>query len=500
MSIAGRGIYAYSEGKTSSPSLSPSPSHFDLVVIGAGSGGVSCAERAAGYGAKVAVFEGGAYGGTCVNVGCVPKKIMYNAAHLAESLDDAKEYGFDVEKKGFSWEKLKRSRDNYVRSLSNIYKTFLPDIGVTVISEYASFESTSPETKITTISAGGKRYTANHVVIAVGGAPDELPIPGGNLAINSDGFFSLEKLPKKTAIIGAGYIAVELAGVLNGLGGNTSLFVRGDTALRNFDNMIKSHLHDSMKHSGIQVNPWSIPERIVKEADGTLSLHLKNGQVHRGFEVIISAIGRHPLTPQLHLPSVSISTDNRGYIPVDEYQNTSTPGIYALGDVCGKVELTPMAVAAGRRLADRLFGGVPNAKADYDNVPTVVFSHPVIGTIGLTEEQARQKYPAEELKIYTSEFQNLYYGPFLDGDLMSEDKPLTKYKLICQGEEERVIGLHCIGMSSDEIIQGFGVAIKMGAIKSDFDSCVAIHPTASEELVTFGPWGKSKRRNQIEPK
>eukprot|EP00604_Paraphysomonas_vestita_P002706 CAMPEP_0174818402 /NCGR_PEP_ID=MMETSP1107-20130205/1068_1 /TAXON_ID=36770 /ORGANISM="Paraphysomonas vestita, Strain GFlagA" /LENGTH=474 /DNA_ID=CAMNT_0016030181 /DNA_START=55 /DNA_END=1479 /DNA_ORIENTATION=+ len=466
--------------------------HFDLIVIGAGSGGVSLAERAAGYNAKVAIFEGGAYGGTCVNVGCVPKKIMYNAAHMAETIHEASEYGFNVEKKGFNWQKLKTSRDNYVRSLSNIYKSFLPDIGITVVSEIASFVGTSSETGRTTIIAGGQEYTANHVAITVGGAPDTLQIPGGEYAINSDGFFTLESLPKKVAMIGAGYIGVELAGVLHGLGSETSLFVRGETPLRNFDVMIRTHLTEAMRKSGLKVHSGSILQKIEKETDETFTIYLENGDVHSGYEVVIAAIGRHPLTERLNLSSVNITTFGKGYIPVDEYQNTTTPGIYALGDVCGKVELTPMAVAAGRRLADRLFGGIPNAKVDYTNVPTVVFSHPVIGTIGLTEEEAYEKYSKDDIRIYNSEFVNLYYGPFLDGDLMSEEKPLTKYKLICLGPEERVIGLHCIGMSSDEVIQGFGVAIKMGATKANFDSCVAIHPTASEELVTFAPWGKSK--------
>ncbi|CAE7781664.1 gor [Symbiodinium microadriaticum] len=277
--------------------------------------------------------------------------------------------------------------------------------------------------------------------------------------------------------------------MFNGLGTDTSLFVRKHCALRTFDSMLSSFLDSSMKKAGINVQPGSVVKEVVKEKDGSLTLHLRNGQVHGGFDVILAATGRHPLTASLGLDAAGVATADSGHIVVDEYQNTNVSGVYALGDVCGNVELTPMAIAAGRRLADRLFGNMPNAKAEYDLVPTVVFSHPVLGTIGLTEQEAREKYPESELKVYTSTFVNLYYGTFLQGE--GGEKPLSKYKIICHGPEERVVGLHAIGMGSDEVLQGFGVARKMGATKADFDRCVAIHPTAAEEMVTLAPWGMS---------
>lgn len=385
---------------------------------------------------------------------------------------------------------MKKFRDRYIGRLNTIYEDGLDKLKVTRVEGFGQL--TSP----TTVQVGDKVITAKHVVVAVGGAPSPLEIPGEELAIDSDGFFALEQRPKKVGVIGAGYIAVELAGVFNGLGSDTSLFVRGDKALRAFDSLISTHLDTCMKKAGVNVVSDATPAAITKEADGTLTLHLKNGKTHGGFNVLLAATGRKPLplTAGLGLEAAGVKTATRGhgYIEVDEYQNTSAPNVYALGDVCGQVELTPMAIAAGRRLADRLFGNMPTAKADYSNVATVVFSHPPIGTVGLTEAEAVAKYGQDRLKVYTSSFVNLWYGQFFQGG--PGDKPVTKYKLICEGPQEKVVGIHLIGMASDEVIQGFAVAMKMGALKSDFDACVAIHPTASEELVTLPPWGLAPTR------
>jgi len=253
--------------------------------------------------------------------------------------------------------------------------------------------------------------------------------------------------------------------------------------------MLSDSLHSNMQKSGLKVQGGCTPKEVIKEADGKLSLVFDSGEVYPGFDCILEAIGREPNTAALHLERTSVTVNEKGNIEVDDYQNTHHAGIYALGDVCGKVELTPMAVAAGRRLGDRLFGGIPTAKADYTFVPTVVFSHPVIGTCGYTEPEAIAKFGAENLKIYNSSFVNLHYGIFFNGGV--GDKPISRVKLICHGPEERVVGLHLIGMGSDEILQGFGVAMKMGATKADFDNCVAIHPTAAEEVVTCPPWGLS---------
>ncbi|GMF21320.1 unnamed protein product [Phytophthora lilii] len=311
---------------------------------------------------------------------------------------------------------------------------------------------------------------------------------GKELCIDSDGFFELETLPKKVAVVGAGYIAVELAGVLNALGSDTSIFCRKEGVLRSFD--------DAMAKDGIHLQPHSNITSVKQADDGTKTLVLADGSECSGYDVVIYAAGRVPLTANLQLDNAGVTTDKHGFIQVNEFQETSNPKVLAVGDVCGTPALTPVAIAAGRRLSDRLFGGMKDAKVSYDNIPTVVFSHPPIGTIGLTEEQARQKYGDDEIKVYTSRFVNMYYGLINEVDEAtgeSKDKPKTAMKLVCAGKDEKVVGLHMIGMAADEILQGFGVAVKMGATKADFDNCVAIHPTAGEELVTLLPWGLSGR-------
>lgn len=479
---------------------------YDLVVIGGGSGGLACAKRAAGYGANVAVIEGKAYGGTCVNVGCVPKKIMYNASFVAETMHDAKHFSFkNVGEAQFDWPKMKENRDTYIGRLNKIYEGGLDKLNVTRIEGFASFDKVvagfedpySGFEGSTTLRIGNNKVVeAKHVVIAVGGAPNKLGVPGEEFVIDSDGFFALKEQPKKAGVIGAGYIAVEIAGVFNGLGTDTTLFCRGDKALRSFDPMVSEHLDGEMKKAGVNIVSGSVMQKITKEKDGTLTVHLQNGKSVGGFDCLLAATGRHPAVEPLQLDKTVVATDAKGYIQVDEYQNTAAKNIYALGDVCGQVELTPMAIAAGRRLADRIFGGMADAKADYHKVPTVVFSHPVIGTCGLTEAQAVTKYGQENLKVYTSTFVNLYYGIFFEGKV--GPKPFTKYKLICAGPKEEVVGLHMIGLGSDEVLQGFGVAMKMGATKADFDDCIAIHPTAGEEMVTLAPWGMSGDRGKKE--
>lgn len=456
---------------------------FDLIVIGGGSGGLACAKRAASYGASVAVIEGHKYGGTCVNVGCVPKKVMFNASHVMEHIRHAKEFGIEVGDISFDWAKLKQYRDRYISRLNSIYESGLDKLKITRIAGMASFVDAH------TIRVGDQLVRGEKLVIAVGGTPTRLTIPGGEHVLDSDGFFQLDTQPRKVAVIGGGYIAVELSGVFHGLGTEAHMFVRDNSLLRTFDPMIQTHLLKCMQKDGLKVSFNHTPERVEKAADGTFTIHFTNGQNECGFDCILSAIGRTPMTRGLNLESAGVSLNSRGYITVDDYQNTSCPSIFALGDVAGKVELTPMAIAAGRRLADRLFGGMPDARADYEMVPTVVFAHPTIGTCGLTEPKAVELYGQEHVKVYTSDFVNLFYGTFFEGN--AGEKPVTKYKVICHGPEERVVGLHLIGMSSDEVLQGFGVAMKMGATKADFDRCVAIHPTAAEELVTLAPWGLS---------
>lgn len=458
--------------------------HFDYLVIGGGSGGLASAKRAAGYGKKVGVVEKGRLGGTCVNVGCVPKKCMWNAAHIAEVMEEAKLYSYsNTDAVTFDWKAFKTSRDNYITRLNGIYARGLEGSEVQALTGLASFAGDG-----NSITVGDAKYTADHVLVAVGGKPSVPTLNGAEHCITSDGFFELEELPKTVAVVGAGYIAVELAGIFAALKAETSLIVRGDKALRKFDPMVAEMLDSEMKRQGMTVEANTELTKIVLDEKTGLKIAYAGDREVGRYECVLLAVGREPLLAPLALDKTDVTLTSKGYIDVDAYQNTKHDGIYALGDVCGDVELTPMAIAAGRRLADRLFDGQTTSKADYSNVPTVVFSHPTIGTIGLTEPEAQEKYGEDDIKVYTSTFVNLWYGPM---PIEPSTKPKTKMKLVCQGKNEKVIGLHCIGMASDEVLQGFGVAMKMGATKADFDSCIAIHPTAAEELVTMAPWGTS---------
>ncbi|KJG35476.1 glutathione reductase [Photobacterium angustum] len=447
--------------------------HFDYICIGGGSGGIASANRAAMYGAKVAIIEAKALGGTCVNVGCVPKKVMWHGAQIAEAMHlYAKDYGFDVDVKGFDWSKLVESREAYISRIHTSYDNVLGNNKVEVINGFAKFVDAK------TIEVNGEHYTADHILIAVGGEPTIPAIPGAEHGIDSNGFFELNEQPKRTAIIGAGYIAVEIAGVLSALGTDTHLFVRKESPLRSFDPLIVETLVEVMATEGPTLHTHSVPKEVVKEADGSITLYFENGESHNT-DVLIWAIGRHPTTDKINLEATGVATNDRGYIKVDEYQETNVKGIYCVGDIMeGGIELTPIAVKAGRQLSERLFNNKPDAKMDYSLVPTVVFSHPPIGTIGLTEPEAIAQYGEENVKVYKSGFTSMYTA------VTSHRQP-CKMKLVCAGDDEKVVGLHGIGFTVDEMIQGFGVAIKMGATKADFDSVVAIHPTGSEEFVTM---------------
>ncbi|KAI5784679.1 hypothetical protein EDC01DRAFT_693196 [Geopyxis carbonaria] len=470
--------------------MAPIKKHFDYLVIGGGSGGLASARRAAGmYKAKVGIIESGRLGGTCVNVGCVPKKVCWNAATMAETMAEAKGYGFDVEVKSFDWPKFKAKRDAYITRLNGIYSRNLNNDAVTYIPGRAKFISKN-EIEVDEQTPEGEKlgskavYSADNILIATGGYPvTPTNIPGAEYGITSDGFFDLETQPKKAVLVGAGYIGVELAGIFQALGTETHLMIRQDTFLRSFDPMVQEvmtkHYEEGM---GMKIHKRSKQTKIEKDpATGLLSIHYEDANgpgVLEGVDMLLWAIGRKPEVGDLGLASTGVAQDERGYIVADEYQNTSTPGIYSLGDVSGKIELTPVAIAAGRRLADRLFGGIANAKLDYTNVPSVVFAHPEIGVCGLTEPEAREKYGDENIKVYKTQFTAMYYA-------LLEHKGPTAYKIVCAGENEKVVGLHTIGSAASEMLQGFGVAMKMGATKADFDSCVAIHPTSAEELVTL---------------
>jgi len=468
---------------------------FDFLVIGGGSGGIATAKRAAiHHGAKVALVERARWGGTCVNVGCVPKKLMWVAATMAETMKhDVTQYCFEQPTVHFDMKAFKEKRDAYIVKLNNIYEGGLENAGVAKLIGDATF--VDPHTvQITSAKDGStSQVTAGKILIATGGRPD-LPesTSGMEHAITSDGFFDLDTLPRKAVVVGAGYIAVELAGVLNGLGVDTHLVVRKAKALRSFDDDISDQLDFEMQRQGITIhrNTGGVA-KIELDANGTKTVHLVTEGMTplTAADVVLMAPGRVPNVETLNLDKAGVQlVPGKTFIQVDDFQNTSVPHIFALGDVCGKVELTPMAIAAGRRLADRVLGGVADSKTSYDLVPTVVFSHPTIGTCGLTETEAIAKYGKDNIRVYKSRFPNLYYGPF---SMESDDKPKTLMKLVCAGKTELVVGLHIIGMGADEMLQGFGVAMKMGATKADFDSSVAIHPTGAEELVTMGTWGTS---------
>lgn len=443
---------------------------FDLLVIGGGSGGIAHARRAAQYGARVAVVESGRLGGTCVNVGCVPKKVMWQTASQAHHLKHAADYGFDVQVNGHDWSALKARRDAYVLRLNGLYQKGLDTSAVRYIAGEASF--VDPHT----LAVGDSQYEAEKIVIATGGRPTVPEIPGAEHGITSDGFFELESRPKRVLIAGSGYIAVELAGVLKCLGSEVQLAVRKDSIIRSFDSMLGEQLMEAMQKDGVTIETGAIPAEVEKSDEG-ITLRTTDGRSFGPVDCLIWAIGRDPNTANLALANAGVEADDRGFVPVDKYQQTNIEHIFALGDMTGAAALTPVAIAAGRRLADRLYGGMTGRHLDFQLIPTVVFSHPPIGTVGLTEDEARAEY-GDAIKVYSSGFISMYYA-------LGEDKQRSVMKLITTGSDERIVGCHVIGDGADEMLQGFAVAIRMGATKSDFDDTVAIHPTSSEELVTM---------------
>ncbi len=441
---------------------------FDLIVIGGGSGGLACAQRAAEHGARTALIESHRLGGTCVNVGCIPKKIMWNVATLAEELQDAADYGFDVELRGHDWAALKRRRDEYVLKLNGIYERNLEKRGVILIRGRAHFVSANE------IVVGDRVLRAVRSVIATGGRPIVPQIPGAAAGITSDGFFELESRPRRVAVVGSGYVAAELSGVFRALGSEVCVLVRRDRMLRSFDSMLGNALMREMRDAGIEVVSGVVP--IALEGERPWALRTSDGRQFGDFDCILWAIGREANT-DLALERCGVQVDAQGFIPTDRLQNTQVAGIHAIGDVTGREALTPVSIAAGRRLSDRLFGGQADRHLDYNLIPTVVFSHPPIGTVGVTEAEARAAFGAE-VEVFTTNFVPLYHA-------FTTRKPRVEMKLVTRGSERRIVGCHVIGEGADEMLQGFAVAIRMGASKEDFDDTVAIHPTSAEEFVTM---------------
>ena len=443
---------------------------YDYIAVGGGSGGLATAQRAAEYGARVAIIQPERLGGTCVNVGCVPKKLMWIAATLAHAAEEAHGYGFDLRLAGHDWAALKAGRDAYIARLNAAYAATLAKKGIDWLDGSARFVEAQ------TLEVRGQRLSAPHIVIATGGRPTIPTLPGAERGISSDGFFALAARPERVAIVGSGYVAIELAGVFAALGTKVSLFARHDRVLRNFDEMLSAALLREMAADGIETVLQAQPTRV--DADGAgHALTLADGRRYGGFDCLLWAIGRSPVSAGLALGNVGLTVDAHGAVPTDAYQDTPVAGIHAIGDVTGREALTPVAIAAGRRLADRLYGGQPDRHLDYDQIPTVIFSHPPIGTVGLSEVAARARYGAE-VRVYQTTFVPMYHA-------LAARKRRAAMKLVCTGADERIVGLHVIGHGADEMLQGFAVALRMGARKRDFDDTVAIHPTAAEELVTL---------------
>ena len=445
--------------------------HYDLIAIGGGSGGLAVAKRAAESGKRVAIVEGGQLGGACVNNGCVPKKVMWYAANLAAAADDASAFGIPVVRGATHWQKLVSGREAYIERINKNWNQQVINHGITHIAGYASFSDRN------TINVAGTQYTAGHIVIATGGKPIVPPVPGAELGITSDDFFKLQKQPQRVAVIGGGYIGVELSGVLRALGSEVTIVALEDRVLEVFDTLISEVLMDEMQKQGIDVRMGFQVSALQKTDDG-ISIQSASGKSISNFDTVIWAVGRAPNTCQLNLQAAGIESLKNGIIPVDAFQNTNVPGIYALGDITGKTPLTPVAIAAGRKLAERLFDDRPESQLDYRNIPSVVFAHPPVATVGMTEAMARQQHGDDAVTVYESRFTPMRYA-------LSTEKSITAMKLVCVGDDEKIVGIHIIGDNADEMLQGFAVAVTMGATKADFDNTVAIHPSSAEELVTM---------------
>ncbi|WP_312169665.1 glutathione-disulfide reductase [Stutzerimonas kunmingensis] len=442
---------------------------FDLFVIGAGSGGVRAARFAAGFGAKVAVAESRYLGGTCVNVGCVPKKLLVYGAHYAEDIGQAQGYGWTIDGATFDWKTLIANKDREIQRLNGIYRSILVDSGVTLLQAHARLVDAH------TVEVEGKQYTAEHILIATGGWPHVPAIPGREHAITSNEAFYLESLPRRVLVVGGGYIAVEFASIFHGCGADTKLLYRGELFLRGFDGSLRDHLKDEMIKKGVDLQFNADIVHIDKQADGSLLATLEDGRTLEA-DCIFYATGRRPMLDNLGLKKAGVALDARGFIAVDDEYRTSVSSILAIGDVIGRVQLTPVALAEGMAVARRLFKPEQYRKVDYTTIPTAVFSLPNMATVGLTEEEAREQ--GYKVTIFESRFRPMKLT-------MTDSLERSLMKLVVDAETDRVLGCHMAGPDAGEIMQGLGVALKAGATKQVFDDTLGIHPTAAEEFVTM---------------
>ncbi len=442
---------------------------FDLFVIGAGSGGVRAARFAAGFGAKVAVAESRYLGGTCVNVGCVPKKLLVYGAHYAEDIGQAQGYGWTIDGATFDWKTLIANKDREIQRLNGIYRGILVDSGVTLLQAHARLVDAH------TVEVEGKQYTAEQILIATGGWPYVPAIPGREHTITSNEAFYLEALPRRVLVVGGGYIAVEFASIFHGCGADTKLLYRGELFLRGFDGSLRDHLKDEMIKKGVDLQFNADIVHIDKQADGSLLATLEDGRTLEA-DCIFYATGRRPMLDNLGLEQVGVALDARGFIAVDDEYRTSVSSILAIGDVIGRVQLTPVALAEGMAVARRLFKPEQYRKVDYTSIPTAVFSLPNMATVGLTEEEAREQ--GYKVTIFESRFRPMKLT-------MTDSLERSLMKLVVDADTDRVLGCHMAGPDAGEIMQGLGVALKAGATKQVFDDTLGIHPTAAEEFVTM---------------
>lgn len=442
---------------------------FDLFVIGAGSGGVRAARFAAGFGAKVAVAESRYLGGTCVNVGCVPKKLLVYGAHFSDDFEQAAGFGWSLEDAQFDWGQLIANKNREIERLNGIYRNLLVNSGVTLLEGHAKCVGANE------VEVDGQRYSAEHILIATGGWPQIPDIPGKELAISSNEAFFLKTLPKRVLVVGGGYIAVEFAGIFQGLGAKTSLLYRGDLFLRGFDGGVRTHLKEELEKRGMDLQFNSDIARIDRQDDGSLKATLKDGR-ELVADCVFYATGRRPMLDNLGLENTGVELDERGFIRVDDLYQTTAPSILAIGDVIGRVQLTPVALAEGMAVARRLFKPEQYRPVDYQNIPTAVFSQPPIGTVGLTEEQALEQ--GHKVQIFESRFRPMKLT-------LTDVQEKTLMKLVVDADTDRVLGCHMVGPDAGEIIQGLGIALKAGATKQQFDETIGVHPTAAEEFVTL---------------
>jgi len=444
---------------------------FDLVVIGGGSGGLAGAFRAAAHGARVALLEPGEFGGTCVNLGCVPKKAMWLAADLASRMALAADLGFNLAPPALDWQVLVAHRQRYIGNIHASYRRRLDEAGV------ASMPCRGRLLDAHTVETSeGVRLRAGHVLIATGGRPLRPRIPGAELGGVSDDFFNLCGPPARVGIVGGGYVSVELAGVLQALGSRVEVFARGPRLLSEMDAEVVAQLQEDMRWHGVRLHLEAPVHALESEGARVRVLHKGEADAPvEAFDTVLFATGRQPNSEGLGLEQAGVRTGRHGEIVVDAFEDTSVDGVHAVGDVTGKLALTPVAIAAARRLMDRLFGGQADARLDYDDIATVVFSHPPLGTVGLSEQRARERH-GDAVKVYTSGFRPMLHA-------LADSPQRSLFKLVCVGEEERVVGIHLLGESADEILQGFAVALKQGLTRRQLEDTVAIHPTSAEEVV-----------------